>query len=287
MIVPCYGITKFPDNNGNYAMVFEHYREGNLRNYLQENHSKLTLKDRIAILQDLCSSLYGIHKKDLIHCDLHSGNILIQAGACFITDLGLCGPVDDESSGKVYGIVPYTAPEVLKGGKNTMQSDVYSIGMLMWEIFAGRPPFDDRAHSSDLCLKICDGLRPPVLPRMLSDYVQMMKKCWDADPSKRPTILELLDFTTNKLKEIYENENLEIDFNENNDSNDNNNSSSSDSQQIHKPHPSAYHTSRILGNIVDEFKSLKINTSNSNDSSLNDLDFESLISNADFNKGKS
>ena len=98
-------------------MVLIYLGEGNLRNYLQKNHSNLTLKDRITIFHYLCCSLYDIHKKDIIHCDLHSGNILVQGCACFITDLGLCGPVDDESSNKIYGITPYIAPEVLRRNK--------------------------------------------------------------------------------------------------------------------------------------------------------------------------
>ena len=204
MITPCYGITKFPDDDGNYAMVLNYLGEGNLRNYLQKNHSKLTLRDRIAILRALCNSLDDIHEKDLIHCDLHSGNILIQAGGCSITDLGLCGPVDDESSGKIYGIIPYIAPEIFQGGKNTKQSDVYSIGILMWEIFAGHPPFDDKAHDACLILKICEGLRPQILPEMPDDYAQMMQKCWDVDLSKRSTIRELRKFANKELKEIYE-----------------------------------------------------------------------------------
>ena len=100
----------------------------------------------------------------------------------------------------------------------------------------------------------------------------MMKKCWDTDPSKRPTIEELHGFACNKLQEIYENENLEI--NKNNDSSDNNNGSSN-SQQTYKSHPLAYHTSRILEDIIDEFKILKINTSNNNN-----------IPNTNFNKGE-
>src|SRR5438105_4165900 len=144
-------------------MILGYHEEGNLRDYLQNNHSKLILKDRIVILRGLCNSLYRIHEKGLIHCDLHSGNMLIQAGGCRITDLGLCGPVDDESSDKIYGIIPYIAPEVLQGGKNTKQSDIYSIGMLMWEIFAGRPPFDDIAHDYHLIMRICKGLQPPPL----------------------------------------------------------------------------------------------------------------------------
>src|SRR5437763_2857498 len=186
-------------------MVLNYVREGNLINYIQKNHSKLTLNDRITIFRDLCVSFYFVHEKDFVHCDLHSGNILISGGASFITDLGLCGPVDEKSSSKIYGIVSYIAPELLRGtnnAKNTKESDVYSVGMLMWEIFAGHPPFDDRAHNHCLICEICEkGLRPPILPEMPEDYAQMMQKCWDMDPSKRPTMKELWDFAEDKLKE--------------------------------------------------------------------------------------
>ena len=151
-IVQCFGITKFPDN-GNYAIVLNYFSEGNLRGYLQKNHLNLTLKDRITIFYYLCTALDDIHKKDLIHCDLHSGNILLQGGNCYITDLGLCGPVDEQSSNKIFGIIPYVAPELFGdkiNTKNTKETDIYSVGMLMWKIFAGHPPFDDRSHSHDL-----------------------------------------------------------------------------------------------------------------------------------------
>jgi len=278
-------------------MVLSCRREGNLRDYLQNNHSKLTLKDRITIFRNLCNSLYNIHKKDLIHCDLHSGNMLIQAGGCFITDFGLCGPVDDESSGKIYGIIPYIAPEILQGSKNTKQSDIYSIGMLMWEIFAGHPPFDDKAHDADLIFRILEGLRPQILPSMPDDYAQMMQKCWDVDPSKRPTIQELLRFADNKLKEIYKNENLKGDTEKEKDtslfkklfefskikenkkketkgingSDISDGSGSNDSLQAHKKHPSAYHTSRILDDEIAKSKSLK-----SIDSLLGGLDINNF-----------
>src|SRR5437764_13983611 len=162
-------------------MVLGHMSEGNLRDYLQKNHLNLSLKDKITIFRYLSRSLHDIHKKGLIHCDLHSGNVLVQGGVAYITDLGLCGPVDNKSSNKIYGIIPYIAPEVLCGSKNTKESDMYSIGMLMWEIFSGYPPFDDRKHDHHLILEICKGLRPPILPNMPKEYVEMMKKCWNAD----------------------------------------------------------------------------------------------------------
>ena len=124
----------------------------------------------------------------------------------------------------------------------------------MWEIFAGRPPFDDIAHDYHLILRICEGLRPPILPNMLDDYAQMMQKCWDADPSKRPTIREVWRFAENKLKEIYEGR---IDSNNNNSNISSGSSSSSSPQAYTKKHPSAYHTSRILNDEIAKSKILK------------------------------
>src|SRR5947199_9793672 len=92
--------------------------------------------------------------------------------------------------------------------------------MLMWKIFEGHTQFNDRVHDGNLILSIMlNGTRPPLLSNMPSDYSQMMQKCWDADPSKRPTILELWKFADNKLEEIYKNENLKNDTNKKNDDN--------------------------------------------------------------------
>ena len=99
---------------------------------------------------------------------------------------------------------------------------------------------------------------------MPDDYAQMMQKCWDVDPSKRPTIKELWDFAKNKSKEIYEGK-IDSKNNSSNVSSDDNINNLP--QQVYKKHPLAYHTSRILDNEIAKSKSLK-----SNDSLLNDLD---------------
>lgn len=237
-------MTKLP-HNGNYAMVLAHTQEGSLRDYLKNNHPNLNLDDRITMFQDLCGSLSVIHEKNLVHCDLHSGNILVQGKCCRVTDFGLCGPVDDKSFNKVYGIIPYIAPEVLrKLNKKTKESDIYSIGMLMWELFSGYPPFDDRAHDSNLVVDICEkGLRPPILPDMPDDYARIMQRCWDGDPSKRPTIEELFDFSRVKVCKVYNGKKL-------NNQDDNIGSNSNNSQPRRETHPLAYHISRILDDVT-------------------------------------
>ena len=124
--------------------------------------------------------------------------------------------------------------------------------MLMWEIFSGHPPFDDRAHDYHLILDICKGLRPQILPNMPKDYVEMMKKSWDDDPSKRPTILELLVFGNNYLDDLYKiessNDETIIPTTSNSNNNDNN------LQQMQKSHPLAYHSSRILDDDIADMK---------------------------------
>ena len=84
-----------------------------------------------------------------------------------------------------YGIVPYIAPEGFQGQKYTKASDIYSFGMIMWELMTGRKPFWDRDHNTELIIKICDGLRPPIITNAPDGYIELMQKCWHSDPNER------------------------------------------------------------------------------------------------------
>ncbi|GBB88145.1 hypothetical protein RclHR1_14680004 [Rhizophagus clarus] len=123
---------------------------------------------------------------------LHPGNILYSQlfDSWCISDLGLCGP-PDRSLNSIYGNLPYIAPEVIIEKKYSFASDIYSIAMLMWEISSGQPPFINFEHDYDLVLKIINGMRPKVIPGTPLEYANLMKQCWDADPSKRPNIYTL------------------------------------------------------------------------------------------------
>ena len=90
-----------------------------LRKYLQQNHNKLTWKERIQIVVDIIEALERIHDENAIHRDLHSGNILLKNSFC-ISDLGFCGPADKPLK-SIYGNLPYIAPEVIIGKKHTFK----------------------------------------------------------------------------------------------------------------------------------------------------------------------
>jgi len=181
-----------------------------LGKYLQQNHNQLTWKKRIHITEHTIESIEKIHRENAIHRDLHSGNILYieDYDSWYIGDLGFCGPVDKPLK-SIYGNLPYIAPEVISGKGCTFASDIYSFGMLMWEISSGQPPFADFDHDYDLAVKLINGMRPKIVPGTPLEYEKLMKQCWDADPSERPDAETLCDKIKEIYKSYYQNENEE------------------------------------------------------------------------------
>src|SRR5437764_12321679 len=99
---------------------------------------------------------------------------------------------NDSDDHEIYGIIPYVAPEIFQGQKYTKASDIYSLGMIMWELMTGRRPFWDQDHDTDLIIRICDGLRPPVVTNAPKGYIELMQECWNLDLEKRPTAVNLM-----------------------------------------------------------------------------------------------
>src|SRR4051794_35093186 len=139
-------------------MVMQYIKNGSMSQYLKSNYDKLSLYSKLQLLCHIAQGLIEIHNKGFIHKDLHSGNILnLDAYTCYITDLGLCKPVDEQDEKKIHGVLPYVAPEVLRGKTYTQLADIYSFGILACEILSGLPPYHNLPHDEFLALKIRDG----------------------------------------------------------------------------------------------------------------------------------
>ena len=222
-VVQCYGITKDPETN-NFIMVMQYAQYGSLRQHLNNSFNSLKWNVKLYNLHSIAHGLEAIHEKGLIHHDFHCGNILNNkedgndsSYYSLITDLGLCKPANAErqnNNKQIYGVLPYVAPEVLKGKEYTQASDIYGFGIIAYELCTGLPPYLDIAHDEFLAIKICQGLRPKSnykIPQLILDVIQ---QCWNADPSKRPKADELrelfdnLDGKADKNRSSYEENSL-------------------------------------------------------------------------------
>jgi serine/threonine protein kinase len=168
-------------------MVLEYAENGNLRKHLDINYNKLIWESKIIYLYDIITGLGYIHENNLIHRDLHIGNILKFKSKTAIADMGLCRPANcNAQKNNVYGVLPYIAPEILLGQSYTKAADIYSFGIIMYEVISGLPPFHDVGHDENLAIKICQGLRPRFNIKVPQLIVHLIKSCLDANPLKRP-----------------------------------------------------------------------------------------------------
>src|SRR6185369_12610399 len=122
----------------------------------------------------------------LIHRDFHSGNVLCNR----THNLSYITANEEDKEEKIYGVLPYVAPEVLLGKQYSQAADIYSWGIIAYEILTGLPPYHDFAHEEYLAIKICQGLRPKFtikIPQLLEDLIT---RCLDANPFLRPTANE-------------------------------------------------------------------------------------------------
>ncbi|GES82220.1 kinase-like domain-containing protein [Rhizophagus clarus] len=195
-VIAIYGITKNPETN-DYMMVMQYANIGSIRKLLNMKFKELDWKEKLDILRSVAYGLALIHKEGLMHKDFHSGNFVGTSlfgnfkHEYYITDFGLCRPIGFHNS-KIYGVLPYVAPEVLRGGNYTQASDIYSFGITMTEVLTSYPPYYNIPHKERLAVYICQGLRPKIsrseVPQLLLD---MVNRCLDAEPQKRPSAKKL------------------------------------------------------------------------------------------------
>ncbi|RGB41440.1 kinase-like domain-containing protein, partial [Rhizophagus diaphanus] len=193
----------------NYALVLQYMENGDLRKYLKRTVNIFTWDQRLNKIYDICLALSNIHVHGFIHKDLHPGNIFIDPTFAYIGDFGFCMPANENLSNStnknIYGVMPYMAPEVLRGKSHTLASDVYSLGVIINEIITVTPPFNNEPHDYCLVLDICRGLRPNIGEETPTFLKELIKKCWDAKPDKRPTsgeVFRILSYHLNTYKSI-------------------------------------------------------------------------------------
>ena len=144
-IVGLYGIC---DEGGNKAFIMEYMPRGSLRSFLEDKSQEILWDTRMTIAIDIGNGLSYLHKKNILHRDLKSLNVLLDINySAKIGDFGLSKIKLETSSSSTKskaGTIRWRAPEAFKRGFRPANSmDIYSYGMVLWEIASRKLPFAD------------------------------------------------------------------------------------------------------------------------------------------------
>lgn len=171
------------DAEGRAFLSMEYIDGENLASLLKQV-GRFTPDKVIQIARQMCSGLAAAHAHGVLHRDLKLANIMLDgSGRVRITDFGIAVLQTDEDSTKgVVGTLPYIAPEIREGKPATIQSEIYSLGLVLYELFAGRILTEKEiGHVADLpaWLEFPDTI-DPALRGLLS-------KCLERNPDQRPS----------------------------------------------------------------------------------------------------
>ncbi|KAF0458588.1 kinase-like protein [Gigaspora margarita] len=195
-IVKFYGITKDPSSNY-FVMILQSVEEGCLSDYLMKNFSKLQWSRQLGIAIEIAEGLEYLHKNDISHLDLNSKIILVCKETMVIAGFGIPEHANNTSfpTSIVRGMPAYIEPQCLKDQhyECDMRSDIYSLGVILWEISSGQPPFKSFQSTYQIIFHIDAGGREDPIDNTNPEYVKLYKLCWDEDPTKRPDIKSVLE----------------------------------------------------------------------------------------------
>ncbi|RGB26725.1 kinase-like domain-containing protein [Rhizophagus diaphanus] len=202
-IIHFYGITTEiqSDNSIKYLLVMEYADSGTLRNYLSERFENLTWNNKLNLAFQLADAISCLHDKEIMHHDLHSNNILVHKNIIKLADFGLSKRIKGLLKSNLYEMVAYVDPQIFRKSSNdsvyslNKKSDVYSIGILLWEISSGKPPFCNKPlepHDFNLAIEILHGLKEKPIPNTPDDYMKLYTDCWKNDPDDRPIINQVI-----------------------------------------------------------------------------------------------
>jgi serine/threonine-protein kinase len=191
---------------GNYAISMEYFPSHTLGGEIV-NEKPVELKRAIKFAIDIATGMAVAHQAGIVHRDLKPANLLIDnEGLLKIVDFGVAaaqsqGDTQLTKTGYVIGSPKYMAPEQILGKKVDERADIYSLGVIMYEMFSGVPPYSRGDHMSVMYQHVQGKARPPSeinkeLPAELSNLVM---KCMSLDKAKRAQTMDELRLSLEKF----------------------------------------------------------------------------------------
>lgn len=178
---------------------------GNLRQYIADHRANLSALQQMQIIHDIASGLEFLHQRGIHHLNLHTANVLVSMdGMAILTDFGRPNtraevgqpPKPTVELERVRSLATvFMAPEVLASGSYSSLSEVYALGMIMFELLTGHVAFDRELGNPGLSTRIMFGRQDAIPPNITSSpgpaYEALILNCWKLKPRERPHLSEL------------------------------------------------------------------------------------------------
>ncbi|HEY3744120.1 MAG TPA: serine/threonine-protein kinase, partial [Bryobacteraceae bacterium] len=191
--------------DGDAVFLTMEFLDGETLSQRIKTQKVLTMAEARPIVEQVVAGLAAAHRSGIVHRDLKPSNIMLCADRAVIMDFGLArhgqstGDPSLTSTGKVIGTLTYIAPEQLTGDAITAKTDIYALGLVMYEMVTGKRPFASENSLAGANRRLTESALPPrnIVPELNARWQNSILSCLERDPALRPesaeAVVELLD----------------------------------------------------------------------------------------------
>ena len=187
-VITFFGVALSSDSINTY-IITELAPSGSLYNYLHVKGEKPSPDQGFAWALQVASGMQHLHSNNVVHRDLKSGNILLSFGMLAkVCDFGTARTLAKTAVTSQKGTYRWMAPEIVEGVEANINKmcDVFSFGMVVYEIYACKIPYDDLPTDPLVGMAVLQGKRPPIPTTLPSFLHPLLEACWKKEPRQRP-----------------------------------------------------------------------------------------------------
>ncbi|XP_050886590.1 serine/threonine-protein kinase STY46 isoform X12 [Lathyrus oleraceus] len=181
----------------NFHLVTEYMSGGNMYDFLHIQKSVLTLPSLLKVAIDVSQGVKYLHQNNIIHRDLKTANLLMdeKGQVVKVADFGVARLQDQSGIMTAEtGTYRWMAPEVIQHKPYNHKADVFSFGIILWELLTRKLPYEDLSPLQAAVGVVHKDLRPEIPRDAHPKLVELLHWCWHKDPSLRPEFSEVLKF---------------------------------------------------------------------------------------------
>ncbi|XP_009355586.2 serine/threonine-protein kinase STY46 [Pyrus x bretschneideri] len=186
------------------CIVTEYMSGGSVYDYLHKQKGVFKLPSLLKVAIDVSKGMTYLHQNNIIHRDLKAANLLMDENEVVkVADFGVARVISQSGVMTAEtGTYRWMAPEVIEHKPYDHKADVFSFGVVLWELLTGKLPYEYLTPLQAAVGVVQKGLRPTIPKNTPPKLAELLEKCWQQDPKSRPDFLEIIEILQALAKEV-------------------------------------------------------------------------------------